>query len=163
VNIPWHLRDNELFLSVRLTPKSSRDEIDGIGLLADGRSILKVRVRAVSENGKANTALLRLLAKTLRVPASAVRRESGASGWLKTLCVQGNAKCLAAGWERLCSGCEQGGPGHKHQKGTAWLRRKVDYRDDKGRATSSRRFRSAATPQIAATMAATTISKEPSK
>ncbi|HWX14189.1 MAG TPA: DUF167 family protein [Methylocella sp.] len=117
MNVPWHLRDNELFLSVRLTPKSSRDEIDGIGLLADGRSILKVRVRAVPENGKANTALLRLLAKTLRVPASAVRLESGASGRLKTLCVQGNAKCLVAGLERLCSGCEQGGPATNTKKG----------------------------------------------
>jgi hypothetical protein len=35
--------------------------------------------------------------------------------------------------------------------------------DDSGRATSSRGFRSAATPQIAATMAAATMSAEPIK
>ena len=40
-------------LLVRLTPKSSRDGLDGIDTLADGRLFLKARVRAVPEKGKA--------------------------------------------------------------------------------------------------------------
>jgi uncharacterized protein len=50
----------------RLTPKSSRDEIGGIEQLAGGRAVLKVRMRAVAQDGEANAALIRLLAKGLR-------------------------------------------------------------------------------------------------
>jgi len=46
-----------------LTPKSARDEIGGIEELADGRTVLKVRVRAVPQDGEANAALQRLIAK----------------------------------------------------------------------------------------------------
>jgi uncharacterized protein len=43
-----------LLLSVRLTPKASRDEVDGVALLADGRAALEVHVRAIPEHSKAN-------------------------------------------------------------------------------------------------------------
>jgi uncharacterized protein YggU (UPF0235/DUF167 family) len=86
-----------------LTPKSSRDQIDGIEQLSDGRPVLKVRVRAVPQDGEANGALVRLLAKALHISASAVRLESGAGGRLKTLHLQGDAETLAAGLTRLSS------------------------------------------------------------
>ena len=53
-------------LAVRLTPKGGRDAIDGIEQLADGRSVLKVRVRAAASEGEANAALIKLIAKALR-------------------------------------------------------------------------------------------------
>jgi uncharacterized protein (TIGR00251 family) len=83
-------------LHVRLTPKSSRDEIDGVVQLADGSSVLQARVRAVPENGKANEALVRLLAKRLRVPASTVHIEAGAGSRLKTLRIDGDSGYLIA-------------------------------------------------------------------
>jgi uncharacterized protein YggU (UPF0235/DUF167 family) len=46
-NIPSSLREDDLVLSVRLTPNSFRDEIGGSDHLADGRTVLKVRVRAL--------------------------------------------------------------------------------------------------------------------
>jgi uncharacterized protein len=98
---PWNLRGGDVLLSIRLAPKASRDEIDGVARLADGRSILKVRVRAAPEDGKANEALLRLLSKTLGVPARAVRLEWGAGGRVKTLCLQGDAASLMGRLERL--------------------------------------------------------------
>ena len=90
-------------LSVRLTPKSSRDEITGFKTLSDGRTVLKARVRAVPQDGEANAALVRLLAKALHISASAVRIEAGTSGRLKTLHLQGDAEILAAGLARLSS------------------------------------------------------------
>ena len=90
-------------LFVRLTPKSSRDEITGFETLADGRTVLKARVRAVPQDGEANAALVRLLAKALHITASSVRIEAGASGRLKTLHLQGDAEILAAGLARLSS------------------------------------------------------------
>ena len=98
------MREDGLYLSVRLTPKSSRDEIGGLETLADGRTVLKVRVRAVPQEGEANEALQRLLAKALHVSASAVRIESGASGRVKTLHLKGDAATLAADLSRLSSG-----------------------------------------------------------
>jgi uncharacterized protein len=86
-----------------LSPKSARDEITGIEQLADGRTVLKVRVRAVPQDGEANAALIRLLAKTLHISASAVRIEAGASSRLKTLHLQGDAESLAASLARLAS------------------------------------------------------------
>ena len=100
---PWSFRADGLVLSVRLTPKSSRDEITGFETLADGRMVLKARVRAVPQDGEANAALVRLLAKALHISASAVRVEAGASGRLKTLHLQGDAEILAAGLARLSS------------------------------------------------------------
>ncbi len=64
-------------LTVRLTPKGGRDAIDGIERLADGRSVLKVRVRAAPSEGEANAALVRLIAKTLGVAPRAVELVAG--------------------------------------------------------------------------------------
>jgi uncharacterized protein (TIGR00251 family) len=100
---PWSFREDGLVLSVRLTPKSSRDEIGGAEQLADGRAVLKIRVRAVPEGGRANEALVRLLAKRLHISAGAVRLESGASSRSKILHLQGDAGTLAARLARLAS------------------------------------------------------------
>ena len=56
------------YAHVRLTPKGGRDAIDGIETLADGRTVLKARVRAAPSEGEANAALIQLIAKTLGVP-----------------------------------------------------------------------------------------------
>lgn len=72
-------------LLVRLTPKSSRDAVEGIEKLADGRAFLKARVRAVPEKGKANAALVKLLAKALDVPASSIEIAAGATSRLKSV------------------------------------------------------------------------------
>lgn len=104
---PWSLRGGKLVVSVRLTPKSSRDEIGGVDHLADGRAVLKVRVRALPQDGEANAALLRLIAKALHVSNAAVRLDSGATGRVKTLILTGDADDLQAELARL-SGCDGG-------------------------------------------------------
>ena len=124
MNVPWHLRDNELFLSVRLTPKSSRDEIDGIGLLADGRSILKVRVRAVPENGKPNTALLRLLAKTTA--------RVGCKRAVENLVRPRKRDMLGRGLGTFVFRLRTGRPGHKHQKGPPGCARRLIIETTRG-------------------------------
>ena len=86
---PFRLVPEGLRIVVRVTPKSPRDGLDGIAELADGRAALKVRVRAVPEDGKANAAVARLIAKTLGVPASTVRIETGEAARQKTLLVVG--------------------------------------------------------------------------
>ena len=60
-------------LSVRLTPRASRDAIAGF----EGET-LRVRVTAPPVEGRANRALVRLLAKRLGLPRGAVRVVTGA-------------------------------------------------------------------------------------
>ena len=90
-------------LSVRLTPKGGRDGIEGVEHLADGRSVLKVRVRASASEGEANAALIRLLAKMLGVPARDVGLVAGAAARLKRLKVAGAPATLAAALEKICA------------------------------------------------------------
>jgi uncharacterized protein len=86
---------------VRLTPKGGKDLVEGWAKTADGTVHLKARVRAVPENGKANAALVKLLAATLDVPKSAVRLASGATARLKKIEISGDGKTLAARLGRL--------------------------------------------------------------
>lgn len=81
-----------MLLSVRLTPKAARDNIDGSATLANGSTVAKVRVRAVPEDGKANVALIRLVAETLGLPRSAVSLRSGATARSKVLAISGDVQ-----------------------------------------------------------------------
>ncbi len=100
---PWTVTVDGLLLSVRLTPKGGRDAIDGIETLADGRAILKARVRAVPEEGEANAALVKLIAKAVNVSASRVAVQSGHTARLKILKIEGEGAALAAAIAGLSS------------------------------------------------------------
>ena len=76
-------------LPVRLTPGAAADRIDGWDVDADGRPILKVRVRARPIEGGANEALVKLLARALGVPKSAVVLQRGGQSRTKILTVEG--------------------------------------------------------------------------
>lgn len=83
-----------LRLAVRLTPKAGRDGIDGLKPTADGGVELAVKVTAVPESGKANDALLRLLAKKLKLPVSGLRLVAGATDRHKQILIEGDAAML---------------------------------------------------------------------
>ena len=65
---PWRYSTEGISVALRVTPRGGRDDIDGIETLANGRSVVKVRVRAIAEGGEANRAVTELLAKALGVP-----------------------------------------------------------------------------------------------
>ncbi len=90
-----------LRVSVRLTPKGGRDSVEGWMTGADGSRILKVRVAAIAEDGKANRALIGLLGKALGVPKAAVRIVSGETARNKIVEIEGDAATLAARLETL--------------------------------------------------------------
>ena len=83
-------------LQLRLTPKGGRDAVEGWTQGVNGACYLKARVRTVPEDGKANAALIELLAEILSVPKSAVRIAAGGSARLKRIEIAGNAAVLAA-------------------------------------------------------------------
>jgi uncharacterized protein (TIGR00251 family) len=81
-------------LPIRLTPKSSRNEVVGIEDHG-GECVLKARVRAVPEAGRANDALETLIAKWLGVPQSTVTVAHGGKSRLKQVAVTGDAEALS--------------------------------------------------------------------
>jgi uncharacterized protein (TIGR00251 family) len=81
-------------IALRVTPRGGRDGIDGIETLSDGRSVLKVRVRAVADGGEANRSLTELLAKALGVPKAKVRLVSGSTSRLKQVAIDGDPATL---------------------------------------------------------------------
>ena len=81
---------------MRLTPKAGRDAIDGLKPTVDGGVELAVKVTAVPEHGKANDALLRLLAKKLKLPVSRLQLVAGATDRHKQILIGGEAVALDA-------------------------------------------------------------------
>ena len=75
-------------LPVRLTPGASADRIDGWDVDAEGRPVLKVRVRARPIEGEANEALVKLIAKALGVPKSTVAIQRGGQSRTKILLIE---------------------------------------------------------------------------
>jgi uncharacterized protein len=100
---PWRTDAEGLTIVVRLTPKAGRDAIDGIEQLGDGRTVLKVRVRAPPFEGEANAALLRLVASSLGVSGRQVSLVAGANARIKRLQVAGAPDGLASALENLCA------------------------------------------------------------
>jgi uncharacterized protein (TIGR00251 family) len=84
---------------VHAKPKAARDGVDGIEETPDG-PLLKVRVRAVAEDGEANRAVAKVVAQWLGVPKSRVEVTAGGKSRFKTLTVAGDAAEL----ERLLAG-----------------------------------------------------------
>jgi uncharacterized protein YggU (UPF0235/DUF167 family) len=84
-----------VLLAVRLTPRASRDAIEGVALLSDGRPVALARVRALPADGDANAALVALLARALRVPRSAVTIAAGHTARLKQVRIAGDPAALA--------------------------------------------------------------------
>ena len=81
-------------LAVRLTPRARRDAIEGAVREADGQTSLRVAVSAPPVDGKANDALIALVASSLGVTKGAVSVAAGASGRRKLLFVAGEVALL---------------------------------------------------------------------
>lgn len=103
VGRPWSRTANGISLIVRLTPKGGRDAIDGIEVLADGRRVLKLRVRAAASDGEANTALIRLIATAMHIPRRDVILAAGATGRIKRLVISGDGPTLIAALEKIAT------------------------------------------------------------
>jgi uncharacterized protein (TIGR00251 family) len=103
---PWVVTPDGLTLAVRLTPKGGRDAVDSIETMADGRCVLKVRVRAAPVDGQANAALLAYLAKLLDVPRSKVTLAAGETARIKRIEIKGDGAAFAARLQEICEGLE---------------------------------------------------------
>lgn len=90
---PLRAESGGILLSIRLTPRAARDGIDGVKDGPDGPHI-QARVRAVPEDGRANAALVELVAAEIGVPKSTLAVVAGHTRRLKKLRISGDAASL---------------------------------------------------------------------
>ena len=88
---PWSAVPDGVRLTVRLSPRASRNRIEGIAVGADGKPVLKVRLRAPPVDGAANAALIAFLAAALDMRKADIVIRSGETSRLKQLHLCGNA------------------------------------------------------------------------
>jgi uncharacterized protein (TIGR00251 family) len=98
---PWRYSTQGVSVALRVTPRGGRDEIDGLETLANGRTVVKLRVRAVAESGEANRAVTELLAKRLGVSKRDVRVTSGTTSRLKQIAIDGDPHKLGEALRQL--------------------------------------------------------------
>ncbi len=92
---PFEAVPEGLRVALKVMPKAARAGISGFEADAAGRALLKVRVTEAPEGGKANAAVVKLLAKAWKLPKSALRITAGAKDRRKTLLVAGDPEELA--------------------------------------------------------------------
>jgi uncharacterized protein (TIGR00251 family) len=98
---PWRYSTQGISVALRVTPRGGRDDIDGVQTLANGRTVVNVRVRAIAEGGEANRAVVELLAKVLGVSKRDVRLMAGATSRLKQVAVDGDPGRLGEALRQL--------------------------------------------------------------
>ena len=79
---------------MRVTPNAGRDAVEDVETGADGKSYLRLRVRAVPDKGAASRAVVVLLAKHAGVAKSAVTLLSGETQRQKILRIEGDPEDL---------------------------------------------------------------------
>jgi uncharacterized protein YggU (UPF0235/DUF167 family) len=85
-----------LELALRVTPNAGVDRIEGVEIRDDGAAVLRLRVTAVPDGGKANAAVVALLARGLDLPKSAIAIVTGETSRLKRVRISGDGAVLAA-------------------------------------------------------------------
>lgn len=83
-----------LLVGLRVQPGASVNRIDGIVSDADGACRIAIRVTAAPEKGKANQAVIKLLSKAWKVPASHIEIATGAPQRNKTLLLTDSSEAM---------------------------------------------------------------------
>jgi uncharacterized protein (TIGR00251 family) len=90
---PFATRPDGVRVRLKVLPRARRDAVDGIVEGRDGPA-LRVWVTAPPDDGKANAAVIALLARTWRVPKSAITLVQGATSRQKLIHIAANADDL---------------------------------------------------------------------
>lgn len=92
---PFRRTGDGVAVAVRVTPRARRDRIEGLAPTAAGGTEIRVGVTAAPEDGKANAAVLKLLAGAWKLPKSSLSVIRGATDRHKTILAAGDPAALA--------------------------------------------------------------------
>ena len=91
---PYAAVEGGVRLALRLTPRASRNGVDGIVQDAEGRPLLKLRLVAPPVEGAANAALIAFLADTLSLRKADIAIRSGETSRVKILHLAGDSAAI---------------------------------------------------------------------
>jgi uncharacterized protein (TIGR00251 family) len=91
---PYAATEGGVRLALRLTPRASRNGVDGVVADAEGRPLLKLRLKAPPVEGAANEALIAYLAKNLSLRKADIIIRSGETGRIKILHLAGDSAAI---------------------------------------------------------------------
>lgn len=80
----WRVKENKVFLSVRVLPNAKRAQIEGVW----NETALKIAVRAPAVEGLANKALIDFLADFFDLKKKNISITHGETGREKTICFE---------------------------------------------------------------------------
>ena len=100
----WRAVGAGIRLKLKVQPKARRNALDGTMPDAEGGTVLKLAVTAPPEDGKANQAVIALLAAELGVAKAAISVVAGATDRRKLVEIRGNPAALGAALEALIKG-----------------------------------------------------------
>ncbi|WP_339614498.1 DUF167 family protein [uncultured Parvibaculum sp.] len=92
-DLPVRRAPDGVLVALKVTPKSGANRIEGLVGDGDGTR-LRLRVTAAPEKGKANEAVMKLVAKAWGLPKSSLSIASGETAPLKMLLVRGDSAVL---------------------------------------------------------------------
>lgn len=81
----YNLKNNSLLLFTKVTPSAKKNAIKTPITDADNCKRLQIHVTAIPDKGKANAAVIKLLAKTLKLPKTQLSIYSGQTSRFKTI------------------------------------------------------------------------------
>lgn len=93
--LPFSAHAGALHVALHVTPKASHTRIEGLRTDAKGETALKISVTAAPDRGKANAAIVRLLAKEWGLPKGQIAIVQGETGRRKLRRLSTDHKALA--------------------------------------------------------------------
>lgn len=86
----------DFLVRVRVTPNAARDAVAGLVLRADNRQFLAIRTKAIAHNGKANQAVIAIVAKALGITKTSIAIATGSQSREKTLLISSPSESAIA-------------------------------------------------------------------
>jgi uncharacterized protein YggU (UPF0235/DUF167 family) len=111
----WRERDDGITLDLRVTPGARQAGIRGAQDVGEGRIALAVAVRAKAQDGKANKAVIALVAGALGIAPARISLLTGAHARLKSLHLEGDPQSLARSVSALLAAPETVADQTSHQ------------------------------------------------
>ncbi len=93
--------DTGIRLLIRATPGAAKNEITGVWRGVDDEHRLAIKITAPPDKGKANAAIIKLLAKATGLAKSSFTITAGETARLKTINVSGESKILTSLFKTL--------------------------------------------------------------
>jgi uncharacterized protein (TIGR00251 family) len=78
----------------RVSPNARQTALIGLMEISGGQTAFKVSLKDPPEDGKANKALIQLIAKSWKIPKSTLTIKSGDTSRIKTVLIEGDTAAL---------------------------------------------------------------------